>query len=159
MESREKEKTYYWTVRGQYVEITEEVYLGILSENERVRRLARNEQRCARTNSLYCLGDCSECKYRMAGMFRELSDKSLQVISSEDADDSVEEKVIRKMTVERVYEHADQVVPDGAQILRLRFIEGMNSREIAGRIGISHTVVNRRLTRLMAYFQANKKFF
>ena len=159
MESREKEKTYYWTVRGQYVEITEEVYRGILSENERVRRLARNEQRCARTNSLYCLGDCSECKYRMAGMFRELSDKSLQVISSEDADDSVEEKVIRKMTVERVYEHADQVVPDGAQILRLRFIEGMNSREIAGRIGISHTVVNRRLTRLMAYFQANKKFF
>ena len=95
----------------------------------------------------------------MAGMFRELSDKSLQVISSEDADDSVEEKVIRKMTVERVYEHADQVVPDGAQILRLRFIEGMNSREIAGRIGISHTVVNRRLTRLMAYFQANKNFF
>ena len=159
MEGREKEKTYYWTVRGQHVEITEEVYLGILSENERVRRLARNEQRCARTNSLYCLGDCSECKYRMAGVFRELSDKSLQVISSEDADDSVEEKVIRKMTVERVYEHADQVVPDGAQILRLRFIEGMNSREIAGRIGISHTVVNRRLTRLMAYFQANKKFF
>ena len=159
MEGREKEKTYYWTVRGQHVEITEEVYLGILSENERVRRLARNEQRCARTNSLYCLGDCSECKYRMAGMFRELSDKSLQVISSEDADDSGEEKVIRKMTVERVYEHADQVVPDGAQILRLRFIEGMNSREIAGRIGISHTVVNRRLTRLMAYFQANKKFF
>ena len=159
MEGREKEKTYYWTVRGQHVEITEEVYLGILSENERVRRLARNEQRCARTNSLYCLGDCSECKYRMAGMFRELSDKSLQVISSEDADDSVEEKVIRKMTVERVYEHADQVVPDGAQILRLRFIEGMNSREIAGRIGISHTVVNRRLTRLMAYFQANKNFF
>ena len=159
MESREKEKTYYWTVRGQHVEITEEVYLGILSENERVRRLARNEQRCARTNSLYCLGDCSECKYRMAGMFRELSDKSLQVISSEDADDSVEEKVIRKMTIERVYEHANQVVPDGAQILRLRFIEGMNSREIAGRIGISHTVVNRRLTRLMAYFQANKKFF
>ena len=159
MEGREKEKTYYWTVRGQHVEITEEVYLGILSENERVRRLARNEQRCARTNSLYCLGDCSECKYRMAGMFRELSDKSQQVISSEDADDSVEEKVIRKMTVERVYEHADQVVPDGAQILRLRFIEGMNSREIAGRIGISHTVVNRRLTRLMAYFQANKKFF
>ena len=159
MEGREKEKTYYWTVGGQHIEITEEVYLGILSENERVRRLARNEQRCARTNSLYCLGDCSECKYRMAGMFRELSDKSLQVISSEDADDSVEEKVIRKMTVERVYEHADQVVPDGAQILRLRFIEGMNSREIAGRIGISHTVVNRRLTRLMAYFQANKNFF
>ena len=159
MEGREKEKTYYWTVRGQHVEITEEVYLGILSENERVRRLARDEHRCARTNSLYCLGDCSECKYRMAGMFRELSDKSLQVISSEDADDSVEEKVIRKMTIERVYEHADQVVPDGAQILRLRFIEGMNSREIAGRIGISHTVVNRRLTRLMAYFQANKKFF
>ena len=159
MEGREKEKTYYWTVRGQHVEITEEVYLGILSENERVRRLARDEHRCARTNSLYCLGDCSECKYRMAGMFRELSDKSLQVISSEDADDSVEEKVIRKMTVERVYEHADQVVPDGAQILRLWFIEGMNSREIAGRIGISHTVVNRRLTRLMAYFQANNKFF
>ena len=97
MEGREKEKTYYWTVRGQHVEITEEVYLGILSENERVRRLARNEQRCARTNSLYCLGDCSECKYRMAGMFRELSDKSLQVISSEDADDSVEEKVMKQL--------------------------------------------------------------
>ena len=91
MEGREKEKIYYWTVRGQHVEITEEVYLGILSENERVRRLARNEQRCARTNSLYCLGDCSECKYRMAGMFRELSDKSLQVISSEDADDQLKE--------------------------------------------------------------------
>ena len=95
----------------------------------------------------------------MAGMFRELSDRSLQTISSEDAGGSVEEKVIRKLTVERVYEHADRVVPDGAQILRLRFIECMNSREIAERIGVSHTVVNRRLTRLMAYFQANKKFF
>ena len=159
MESREKEKTYYWTVRGQRVEITEEVYLGIVSENEKVRRLARDEQRCARTNSLYCLGDCSECKYRMAGLLRELNDRSLQVIPSEDADDNVEEKVIRKMTIERVYEHANQVVPDGAQILRLRFIEGMNSREVAERIGVSHTVINRRLTRLMAYFQANKNFF
>ena len=74
MESREKKKNYYWTVRGERVEVTEEVYLGILSENERVRRLARNEQRCARTDSLYCLGDCSECRYRMAGMLRELSE-------------------------------------------------------------------------------------
>ena len=30
MESREENKTYYWTVRGQRVEITEEVYRGIL---------------------------------------------------------------------------------------------------------------------------------
>ena len=59
MESREENKTYYWTVRGQRVEITEEVYRGILLENERVRRLARNEKRCSRTDSLYCLGDCS----------------------------------------------------------------------------------------------------
>ena len=159
MESREENKTYYWTVKGQRVEITEEVYRGILLENERVRRLARNEQRCSRTDSLYCLGDCSACSFRLTGMFRELSDRSLQAISSEDAGGSVEEKVIRKLTVERVYEHADQVVPDGAQILRLRFIECMNSREIAERIGVSHTVVNRRLTRLMAYFQANKRFF
>ena len=84
MESREENKTYYWTVRGQRVEITEEVYRGILLENERVRRLARNEQRCSRTDSLYCLGDCSACSFRLAGMFRELSDRSLQAISSED---------------------------------------------------------------------------
>jgi len=159
MESREKKKTYYWTVRGERVEVTEEVYLGILAENERVRRLARNEQRCARSDSLYCLGDCSECRYRMAGVLRELSDRYLHVIPSKDTEDSVEEQVIRRMTVEHVYEHADQIVPDGAQILKLRFIEGMNSREIADRIGISHTVVNRRLTRLMAYFQGQKNFF
>ena len=159
MESREKKKNYYWTVRGERVEVTEEVYLGILLENERVRRLARNEKRCARADSLYCLGDCPKCRYHMAGVFRELSDKYLHVIPSKDAEESVEEKVIRRLAAERVYEHADQVVPDGAQILRLRFIEGMNSREIADRIGISHTVVNRRLTRLMAYFQGQKNFF
>ena len=51
MESREENKTYYWTVKGQRVEITEEVYRGILLENERVRRLARNEQRCSRTET------------------------------------------------------------------------------------------------------------
>ena len=66
MESREENKTYYWTVKGQRVEITEEVYRGILLENERVRRLARNEQRCSRTDSLYCLGDCSALKRGMS---------------------------------------------------------------------------------------------
>lgn len=159
MESRDKNKSYYWTVKGQRVEITREVYLGILSENERVRRLARNEQRCARTNSLYCLGDCSECRFRMAGILGELSDKVLHVIPAEEADEGMEEKVIRKMTLESVYEHADQVAQDGARILKLRFIEGMTSREIAERLGVSHTVINRRLTRLIAYFQTNREKF
>ncbi len=159
MESSVENKSYFWTVRGQRVEITKDVYQRIISENERVRRQARNEQRCARPNCHYCPGDCSVCRFQVPGIFDELSEKECDEMPSEKPEDCVEKAIIQKLTLESVFEHADRLVQDGARILRLRFMCDMNSRQIAEQLGVSHTVINRRLTRLMAYFQANKNLF
>ncbi len=159
MEGNVENKSYFWTVRGQRVEITKDVYKGIVSENERVRRLARNEQRCARPNYHYCPGDCSVCRFQVPGIFDELSETDFETMPSEESDSCVEDAIVRKLMLESVYEHANQLVQDGARILKLRFLYDMNSRQIAEQIGVSHTVINRRLTRLMAYFQANKNLF
>ncbi len=159
MEGNEANKSYFWTVRGQRVEITKAVYQGIVSENERVRRLARNEHRFALPNHHYCPGDCSVCRFQVPGIYDELSETDCEEMPSVEADDCVEEVIIRKLMLESVFEHADQLVQDGAKILRLRFMNGMTSRQIGEQLGVSHTVVNRRLTRLIAYFQANRNLF
>ena len=76
------------------------------------------------------------------------------------ADCNVEEEVLSSITMERLYEAADQVVRYGAVILRMRFEENCSHREISNRLGIAHQVVDRKMNSLLRYFRENaKKFF
>ena len=63
MESREENTSWYLTVNGSRVEVTEEVYRAYRFENNRVHKLAWHERRCAQPNFAHCNGDCLSCSW------------------------------------------------------------------------------------------------
>ena len=64
-----------------------------------------------------------------------VEDRANMLASSQD----VESEVLSHLTVEKVYASANTIVPQGGQILRLRFEENLSNREIAALLGIGHT--------------------
>ena len=76
------------------------------------------------------------------------------------SDQNVEEEVLSRLTMEEVYADADRIVSDGACLLRLRCEEGLSNREIADALGMSHTLVNKRMRILINRLRARaKKYF
>ncbi len=70
------------------------------------------------------------------------------------------EKVLSRLTMEEVYADADRIVSDGACLLRLRCEEGLSNREIADALGMSHTLVNKRMRILINRLRARaNKYF
>lgn len=75
------------------------------------------------------------------------------------SDTDVEAEVLSAITMEQIYEVADQVVQYGASILRMRCEENCSHREISKRLGISHQVIDRKMIILLDYFRKNAKIF
>ena len=160
MESRVENKSWYLTVNGSRVEVTEEVYRAYRFENNRVHKLAWHERRCAQPNFAHCNGDCLTCSWHASGILRSInitkSDYQAELASNE----CVEETVLTGLIMSCIYKQADSLVRDGALILQMRFGERLSIREIAKRLGVSHTAINKRLGILLEYFKNNyEKFF
>ncbi len=160
MESRENKSIWYLKVNGEKVAVSHEVYRTIRQENNSVHYQARTEFRCVQENYAQCWGDCQNCRWHTNGRMETISlmveDRAITLVSSQD----VESEVLSRLTMEKVYAVADTVVPQGGQILRLRFEENLSNREIADRLGICHGTVDYRLKKLIQYFRENaKKYF
>ena len=126
MESREENTSWYLTVNGNRVEVTEEVYRAYRFENNRVHKLAWHERRCAQPNFAHCNGDCLSCSWHTSGTVRSIdatvSDYQAELASNE----CVEDTVIADLTMGCIYRQADSLVKDGALILQMHFGERMS---------------------------------
>ena len=138
MESREENTSWYLTVNGSRVEVTEEVYRAYRFENNRVHKLAWHERRCAQPNFAHCNGDCLSCSWHTSGTLRSIdatvSDYQAELASNE----CVEDTVLSDLTMRCIYEQAARLVRDGALIFQMHFEEGMSIREIAKHLRVSH---------------------
>ena len=160
MESREENTSWYLTVNGSRVEVTEEVYRAYRFENNRVHKLAWHERRCAQPNFAHCNGDCLSCSWHTSGTLRSIdatvSDYQAELASNE----CVEDTVLSDLTMRCIYEQAASLVRDGALIFQMHFEEGMSIREIAKHLRVSHTAINKRIGILLEYFKTNyERFF
>ena len=159
MENGEKNGFWYLYVNGEKVTVSHEVYRMIRQENRRIRYQAQMEFRCAQENYAHCWGDCQACPWHTNGRLEPFSlmveDRANMLASSQD----VESEVLSHLTVEKVYASANTIVPQGGQILRLRFEENLSNREIAALLGIGHSTVDYRLRKLIRYFRDHLKLF
>ncbi len=159
MESREENTSWYLTVNGNRVEVTEEVYRAYRFENNRVHKLAWHERRCAQPNFAHCNGDCLSCSWHTSGTLRSIdatvSDYQAELASNE----CVEDTVIADLTMGCIYRQADSLVKDGALIFQMHFGERMSIREIAKQLRVSHTAINKRIGILLEYFKTNYENF
>ena len=159
MESKEKGNTWYLTVYGEKVEVSESVYREARRCNNHVRNMALAEHRCAQTNFSHCGGDCGHCPWTAAGRIESLSDSNVQFNAAFVSGDNPEEDVLTRITMERVYGKANELVRDGAAILRLKCEYSLSAREIAKELGVSHATVNERMAKLIRYFREHEKNF
>lgn len=160
MESRGQEKTWFVNLRGNHVAVSYEVYQLFRQENNRIRKQARAEFRCSQENYAFCHGDCQDCPWHTEGLLMSISEVGPDGNLSLASDQNVEEEVLSRLTMEEVYADADRIVSDGACLLRLRCEEGLSNREIADALGMSHTLVNKRMRILINRLRARaKKYF
>lgn len=160
MESAKKNVSYFLMVSEEKVEVSEKVYKAHRAEIDIVRYQARLEKRCAQPNRLYCSGDCLKCRWHVNGSLESYEGTYLERNLSLPADDNVEEAVLGNLTMQKVYQKADELVKDGAAILQMRFDQALSSREIAKRLGLCHRSVDERIKAMLLYFRKhNKKFF
>ena len=160
MESNESTSTNFLIVNGKQIPVSHEVYRMICEENNHIRYVERTEFRCAQGNYWVCRGDCLKCPWHTKGRLWSDDEFDVERTMAMAADCNVEEEVLSSITMERLYEAADQVVRYGAVILRMRFEENCSHREISNRLGIAHQVVDRKMNSLLRYFRENaKKFF
>ena len=160
MESRVENKSWYLTVNGNKVEVTEEVYRAYRYENNRVHKKTRVESRCAQPDFSRCSGDCLSCPWHTAGILTSLEPCKANDFTELTTDEHMEDSVLNDLNIKRIYEQADCLVKDGAMILQRRFDEELSVREIAKQLGVSHTAINKRMRILFKYFKTNyEKFF
>ena len=159
MESRENSTSNYLMVNGIKAEVTEKVYKAHRSEIDKIRDRARSEHRCAQSNRLYCCGDCQSCRWHVNGCLESYEGSYLEQNMSLPANDNVENEAVSHMTMQAVYQKADELVLDGAAILQMHFEQQLTSREIAAVIGISHVAVNNRIRGVISYLREHRENF
>ena len=159
MENRAKDQSWYLTVGGKRITVSKEVYLAYRAENNRVHKRAHREQRCAQPNYAHCDGDCLTCSWHNAGILLSTDAPLPDHHSEKVSDNRFEDGVIEQITMSRVYEQADQLVKEGSTILQMRFEEGVSVREIAERLNVSHTAINKRMKIMLNYFKTNRENF
>lgn len=159
MESRGQIDSRYLSANGQKIAVSHEVYQMMRQENNRIRYRARREQSCVQMKFSACRGDCQSCPWHVEGRVVSFGEVDVGRSSAMVSDCNVEDEVIRDVTMQQVYAHADHLARDGGLIMRLRFEKSYSSREIAEYLGVSHTAVNKRMNIILAYFRQNKALF
>ena len=158
-------KQCYIKVEHELIPVSEEVYQAYTRFRENERYRARRDGKCGQSDYRRCSGDCATCPWQQEG-YRVLSlDKAFggegECEKSEPAQSTaVDELVADKMLLENLYCRLDELIPDGAQVFRLR-AQHYSEREIARMLGVkSQSTLNYRIrkwTSLSARIGTNLK--
>lgn len=160
MESNKESTSWYLFDEGQKVEVSETVYKAYQSQIDKTRNRARCENRCVQPDRNRCNGDCLVCPWHVSGIIESYEGAYLERGLSLPTEDDIESVVLSKITMLSVYMKADDVVKNGATILKMRFEQNMSSRQIAEALGLSHRTIDKRIRAMLAYFRKHhKKFF
>ena len=159
MNKKPEQSKHYLIINGQKVTISADVEKALINEIGRVRKKARARNECGQVDFQKCRGDCLRCPWHQVGTVYSIDSASEQFISRLVSEEDVEEAVLQKLTMSKIYAFADMSIPDGGEILHKRFEEQMTLRDIAAEMDLQLTAVARKLNRLIRLIQENKNLF
>ena len=159
MRKRAAHKRNFMIINGQKIYISKELERELLRDISDTRNKARRDKACSQSDFQKCSGDCSFCPWHQNGILLSIHNPSAVPANALTSGEDVEEAIIWKLTLEKIYAFADSNVPNGSELLKKRFVEQMTLRSIASKLDLQPTVVARRLNRLITLLQENQNLF
>lgn len=132
-------------VRGQYVEVTDEVYTAYM-QSDRKMRYFENDLKTER----FVLGKGGQVVQIIPSRedsLDRLMDENAQQFS--DNEESVEAMVFRKMEVEQLHTALSMLLPEEQELIRALFFEEHTESEVAIKLGISQPAVYKRKMKIL----------
>lgn len=154
-----KDKKFYLTIKGQQVEVSEEVYRAYIQPIRKERRRKQRAFRCKvkgkRLNLVRCNKDCRECPYALSGNNALGNDLSLDRmkddgIEIEDRRLDVEQNYIENEEKQELYAAIKQLTPMQQDIIRQIYFEDKSQEEVRKQLGIAKSSMSEALQRIYA---------
>lgn len=158
-----EEKKYYVTIKGEKVEVTEEVYRAYVRPIRAEQRRKRREWKCRirgpKGNLIRCPHDCKTCEYALAGKNATGNMLSLDGIKAagieiEDTDFNIEEMFIEKeensLMKNRLHTAISMLNERQQQIVKLVYFENLTQEEVASLYGVDGSAIRHAMQRIHA---------
>jgi len=169
-------KKYFLTVKGEKVEVSEEVYREYKkphrAEKKRIQRMCRcrilrDDFKKQKSYMKRCLGDCSKCENKEVGSVLSLNALADSGWDRADETNDIESNLIdqetRKEERAAVHNAIAKLTPRQQEIVKLYFYQGKTQVEIAEELGIKRTAVENALQRILVtlkkFLEKNQSFF
>lgn len=164
-----EKKEFYLIIKGEKVEVSEEVYRAYVRPIRAEQRQKRRNWRCKvqgeKGNLIRCTKDCSQCEYALAGNNATGNVLSLDTFKGEgveilDRDFDLEAMYIeneeRTSLTERIHKAIAQLTPRQQEIVQMIYFEGKSQEEVRKHYGIAKSSMSEAMQRI---FMSLKKFF
>lgn len=155
-------KRFYLTIRGQEVEVSEEVYRAYIQPVRAERRRKQRAFRCKikgkKGNLVRCQKDCRECPYALSGhnalgnnlSLDRMKDEGVEI---EDRHLDVEQNYIAEEEKRELYAAIAKLTPRQKELVRLIYFEEKTQEEVAVSLSMSKQAVSNAMQRIYASLQ------
>ena len=152
-------KRFYLTIRGQEVEVSEEVYRAYIQPVRAERRRKQRAFRCKikgeRLNLVRCNKDCRECPYALSGHNALGNSLSLDRMKDEGVDIEdrhldVEQNYIADEEKRELYAAVAKLTPRQKELIEMIYFDGMTQEEVAKKLGVGSSAVRHSMQRAYA---------
>ena len=152
-----KETSFYVTIGGKAVALTDEQRKAWNKMANDARRYARDFGACGQPDYRKCCGDCALCAFQQAGAFIFADDRERYADGFGEGPLAPEDHAVANDTWEWLYTEADKLTKSGRDILSLHLEEGLSERKIGDRLGIPWPTVHSRLNKLLAFIREHRE--
>ena len=167
METKEQ-KQFYVVVKGQRVEVTEEVYRAYVRPVRAQQRTEKRNKRCKvkgeRFGLVRCHGDCSKCEYARNGKALGGAEQSLEALTESGFEPLCAQDLEEEFIDRQAYEEKISILRPAIRSLNKRqqfiikeiYVNGKTREEIAKDLGVDGSAVRHALQRILVSL---RKFF
>ncbi len=154
-------KSFYLWIKGQKVEVSEEVYRAyvrpIRKEQTRKRREKKCQIRGPKGNLIRCTSNCSTCKYELDGKRGSGEILSLETFKEEgfeleDRNSNTEENFIEQETKMEIQQKMRKAIselnPKQQELVQMIYFEGKSQAEVARMFGVGRDAINHMMRRI-----------
>ena len=152
-------KRFYLTIRGQEVEVSEEVYRAYIQPVRAERRRKQRAFRCKikgkKGNLVRCQKDCRECPYALSGHNALGNNLSLDRMKDEGVDIEdrhldVEQNYINEEEKRELYAAISKLTPRQKELVEMIYFDGMTQEEAREQLGIAKSSMTEAMQRIYA---------
>lgn len=150
-------KRFYLTIKGQEVEVSEEIYRAYVRPVRTEQRRKRREWKCqikGKNGKLVrCTKDCKECPYSLSGRNALGNKLSLDWMKEdgvgiEDRRQDVEQNYMDKEEKEELYAAIAQLTPRQKELVEMIYFEGMSQDKVCEIYGVTKSAISHAMERV-----------